>query len=83
MRLSRAELVQLLQVALGGVREKDSDDGSIRYERIGPDEFEVSAFVRVGNSAGQGGCVLIQESENVRGGRRLLEEEEPTWPVED
>lgn len=64
MKLSKDELIATLQDMLESVKADDSFEGSIQYtvfdDDLGADEFEVSAFYRVGNSMGQGGAVIIQ-----------------------
>uniref|UniRef100_UPI003BEEC677 hypothetical protein n=1 Tax=Burkholderia arboris TaxID=488730 RepID=UPI003BEEC677 len=66
MKMTRTELIQLLDDAKRALLSEDSFEGRIRYTcmpeniALGPDEFEVSAALRVGNSMGQGGMLLIE-----------------------
>lgn len=66
MKIKQEQLVLTLRDMANTVERNDSFEGSIQYtcfweqEALEADEFEVSAFYRVGNSMGQGGCVLIQ-----------------------
>lgn len=61
---TKAELAVFLKETTQAVEEDDSFEGRIQYQAIGRDEFEVGAFVRVGNSMGQGGCMLIEETKD-------------------
>jgi hypothetical protein len=59
--LSTADLAELLRGAAKAVEANDSFEGRISYTfGTTPDTFEVDAFVRVGNSMGQGGAIVIQ-----------------------
>jgi hypothetical protein len=63
-RLTPAELAAVLRDAADEVERTASIEGSIAWET--PDEnfdnrFEVIAFYRVGNDAGQGGAVVIRD----------------------
>ena len=63
MVIKRARLVELLQRTIEAIESDDSYEGRVAYQEMLPGEFEVDAFVRVGTSEGQGGCMLIQSSE--------------------
>lgn len=56
----RERLLDLLSDVQTLVRADDSAEGSITYAwSPTPGIYEVSAFVRTGNSLGQGGCLLV------------------------
>ena len=57
---TKAVLLDFLKATLQAIEEDDSFEGSIQYQVTGRDEFEIGAFVRVGNSMGQGGSMLIE-----------------------
>ena len=44
------------------VENTDSFDGSIEYHMRDDGTFDVAALYRVGNSVGQGGCILIGQA---------------------
>jgi len=60
--VKKADFVAFLKAALRAVEEDDTMEGRIQYE-FGdiPGEFNVNAFVRVGNSQGQGGAILSND----------------------
>ncbi|MCA8355607.1 hypothetical protein [Burkholderia cepacia] len=66
MKMTRTELIQLLDDTKRALLSEDSFEGRISYTcltdsvDLGPDEFEVSAAIRVGNSMGQAGMILVQ-----------------------
>jgi hypothetical protein len=73
MKKSREDLVKTLRDMANVVEANDSFEGSIEYtcmrDGLGPNEFEVGACYRIGNSMGQGGVCLIKaapEGEEVR-----------------
>lgn len=59
--LSKIELLALLKGAAAAIERDDSFEGRIAYTfGTAPETFEVDAFLRVGNSMGQGGAIVIQ-----------------------
>ncbi|WP_186239577.1 hypothetical protein [Burkholderia gladioli] len=66
MKMSRTDLIQLLDDTKRALLADDSFEGRINYTcmapevELGDDEFEVSAAIRLGNSEGQGSVRLIQ-----------------------
>jgi hypothetical protein len=64
MKMSKEQLIEVLEDMIDVIKADDSFEGSIQYtvmdDDLGPGEFEVGAFYRVGNSIGQGGAVVIQ-----------------------
>jgi len=62
-RMSRAELVQFLSWAAEMVTHDDSMEGTITYAWSDePGDYDVHAFLRTGNSMGQGGAVVIEDT---------------------
>ena len=61
--MTKDELIVLLERALAALRADDSFQGSIAYEIRPGGAFNVSAAIRVGNSMGQGGMMVVQEWE--------------------
>lgn len=61
-KLTKQELLDVLMRIVVSVRANDSFDGSIEYAANTPDDYDVMASFRVGNSEGQGGVVLIGEN---------------------
>jgi hypothetical protein len=60
-QLTKAELLSVLADLVKLVEADDSMEGRLRYEWSStPGEYEVDAFLRVGNSQGQGGAIVIQ-----------------------
>lgn len=63
MKMQKEQLIAMLEDMLSAIKMDDSFEGSVNYtimdEDLGPGEFEVGAFYRVGNSMGQGGAVVI------------------------
>lgn len=60
--MSHEDLVSLLDDMRERVAARDSFEGQIRYLIAEPGSehpFNVAAMYRVGNSMGQGGCVLV------------------------
>lgn len=60
--MSREGLLQLLDDMRERVAKGDSFEGHIQYliaETTNEHPFDVAAMYRVGNSMGQGGCVLV------------------------
>lgn len=62
MIIARAKLIELLQETIVAIENDDSYEGRVMYQGTSPGEYEVDAFVRVGTSEGQGGCMLVQPS---------------------
>lgn len=54
-------LIELLQRTCAAIQGKDTFQGRIEYEVRDGQVFNVSAAVRIGNSMGQGGMILIQD----------------------
>jgi hypothetical protein len=65
VRMTKEELVAVLHDVAAGIEAEDSYGGFLTYdaldERLGRDEFFVTASYRIGNSMGQGGVRLIGE----------------------
>ena len=59
--MKKADLISFLEQTLAAIKEDDSFEGSIQYQVSGPEDFRVNAFVRVGNSMGQGSCMMVQD----------------------
>ncbi|MBN3761375.1 hypothetical protein [Burkholderia sp. Ac-20365] len=65
MKLKKEQLIALLEETLAAVKSDDSFEGRVAFScmvdhvELAPDEFEVDAFVRTGNSLGQGGAICI------------------------
>lgn len=60
--MTKDDFVRFLRTTLKAVEENDSAEGRIQYEwGSTPGTFNVDAFVRVGNSRGQGGCIMVRE----------------------
>ncbi|WP_329390082.1 hypothetical protein OG211_12145 [Streptomyces niveus] len=60
--MSREELLKLLDDMRERVASRDSFEGHIQYliaDVTNEHPFDVAAMYRVGNSMGQGGCVLV------------------------
>ena len=59
--MKKEQLIQLLEQTITALKENDSMEGRIMYQ-FGdePGTFNVDAFVRVGNSQGQGGAIIVQ-----------------------
>jgi hypothetical protein len=75
VRISREKLVSLLERLAASVRADDSLEGSLRYRAEGDGRFEVGCCYRVGNSAGQGGVVLVEPEDPVAPAREVVEGE--------
>lgn len=59
---SKERLIKYLEATLEAVRADESAEGRIQYEWADTSGyFNVDAFVRVGNSEGQGDCMVIQD----------------------
>jgi hypothetical protein len=71
MKQSKEQLIDLLERTARALREDDSFEGRISFTcmtdivDLGKDEFEVDAFVRVGNSLGQGGAICIPPTQQI------------------
>jgi hypothetical protein len=65
--MKETELVSLLTQAISAIVRRDSFEGRIEYTMRPDGEFDVEAFVRVGNSEGQGSCILINSPHGRRG----------------
>lgn len=67
MIISKQKLLELLNDITESIKANDSFEGRLSYTCLNDackkEEFEVDAFIRVGNSEGQGGCILIQPLE--------------------
>lgn len=75
MKMQKEQLIAMLEDMLTAVKMDDSFEGSVQYtvmdDDLGPGEFEVGAFYRVGNSMGQGGAVVIPVKETAHDERQL------------
>lgn len=65
-KIDKEQLVLALRDMAARIEADDSFEGRIVYtcigdhfDDLGPGEFEVDAFWRIGNSMGQGGCHII------------------------
>ena len=73
MIMKSADLILLLERTIHALRTSDSFEGRIHYTfelpggAMGNDTFEVDAFVRVGNSEGQGGALVVAPSVQLQG----------------
>lgn len=78
MILTKEKFIELLVDLLTEVKNNDSLQGNVTYDALhpkaGPDEFEVTAYFRVGNSMGQGGVVMVDP---------VLEDSEPSEGIDD
>ena len=67
MKMTKDNLVALLQRIADEVSDSDSLQGSLNYDAfepgLKPDEFEVSGAIRVDNRMGQGSVCVIPPSE--------------------
>lgn len=69
---TKEQLLAALRSIADSIAVNDSFEGSIEYTITGRDTFDVRACWRVGNSDGQGGCVIIGDtSPNVKDQPRL------------
>lgn len=59
--MDKKSLIDFLKATSQAIENNDSAEGSIHYEWGSKEDFNVNAFVRVGNSMGQGGCMLVNE----------------------
>jgi hypothetical protein len=59
--MSKEETIKVFQSIITAIENDDSFQGSIEYEVIDQNNFEVFAAYRTGNSQGQSGIVLIRE----------------------
>lgn len=60
--MEKEKFIEFLKEVITAVEHDDSMEGRIQYEwgkEFG--HYNVDAFVRVGNSQGQGGCMIIDE----------------------
>ncbi|MFG3476422.1 hypothetical protein ACGF3K_14320 [Streptomyces sp. NPDC047980] len=60
--MSREEFLTLLDDLRERVAKGDSLEGHVQYllaDNLAEHPFDVAAMYRVGNSTGQGGCVLV------------------------
>lgn len=59
--ISRADLIMLLEGAVGELKRDASAEGCIAWRwGAAKGEYDVEAFVRTGNDEGQGGCWMVQ-----------------------
>lgn len=67
-KIDKTTLLCLLDRIRDAVEHDDSFEGRLYYttldERCGRAEFMVDAFIRVGNSEGQGGSIVVGETEH-------------------
>jgi hypothetical protein len=64
VKMDRHELVTFLRTVRDCVDEDDSMEGCIAYEwSAEPGVYNVAAFVRNGNSQGQGGAWVLQDTD--------------------
>lgn len=63
--LSKERFLALLDILRAAIQEDDSFGGSLEYEATDRRHvFEVRAFIRTGNSQGQGGSIVVGETES-------------------
>lgn len=64
--MKKESLIALLERTLESIKQDDSMEGRIQYtfDSDNPGEFLVDAFIRVGNSDGQGSCIVVTEIES-------------------
>ena len=56
------DLIRLLKATIEAIEDGDTMEGRLQYEwGDTPGTYNVNAFVRVGNSQGQGGVMLVNE----------------------
>ncbi len=61
--INKQQLIHFLQDTIKAIEENDTFEGRILYKMAATlDTFEVDAFVRVGNSMGQGGSMIISDA---------------------
>ena len=62
-KFEKQELIDVLSDMISALSSDDSFEGNISYTVMGdglePGEFLVRGMYRIGNSMGQGGCVMI------------------------
>lgn len=61
--MTKDGLLALLQRTIDAVKANDSFEGRIAYTSTSQDTFSVQAAVRVGNSQGQGGMIVVADPE--------------------
>lgn len=75
MKKTALELANILRNLAEDIEDGDSFEGSFSYtcmlEGLAPQEFEVEAAFRVGNSEGQGGMVILR-AENLQTGMQNI-----------
>lgn len=59
--MTKDELIALLQRTIDSLKANDSFQGRIAYEVRPGSTFNVDAAVRIGNSQGQGGMIVVQK----------------------
>ncbi|MGU3658440.1 hypothetical protein [Methylobacterium fujisawaense] len=66
MKMTKEQALATLDDMRAAICADDSFEGSLSYsfmeEGLGPNEVELSAFYRIGNSTGQGGARVIPPS---------------------
>ncbi|KKL11980.1 hypothetical protein LCGC14_2540330 [marine sediment metagenome] len=61
--INKQQLIHFLKNTIKVIEEDDSFEGRISYKMAATlDTFEVDAFVRTGNSMGQGGAMIISDA---------------------
>jgi hypothetical protein len=55
---SKQELIDILQFTIDAIKSNDSFEGFIHYIEK-PTGYDVEAFIRYGNSNGQGGAIIV------------------------
>lgn len=61
MATTKEDFILFLRTTLASVEANDSAEGRIEYQWGKPGLYNVNAFVRVGNSNGQGGCIMLSD----------------------
>ena len=63
---TKENFIKFLEDTLHAIRSDDSIEGRIEYEIAEEaNQFCVNAFVRVGNSMGQGGCITLNDTKPI------------------
>jgi hypothetical protein len=64
--MKKKEFIEFLETILRAVKENDTLEGWVEYERSEEfEEYNVDAVVRVGNSEGQGSCMMVNDTGKV------------------
>ena len=61
MKITKKKFISLLRRTAELIEKNDSFEGSLAYEQVDNDNFDINAFIKCGNSLGQGGAIIIQD----------------------